>query len=66
MCQAPVGKVIGLDSDSITVEYNGKDRVLKKSKFLDAKIGEYVLFSLDIAIDKVDKEEAEMILKGMK
>lgn len=65
MCQAPVGKVVSMNKGRITIEYNGKRRVLL-SKFLDVKKGEYVLFSLDIAIDKVDKEEAEMILTGMK
>ncbi len=65
MCQAPVGKVISVDKDTITIEYNGKTRVLK-SKLVHAKVGEYVQFSLDIAIDKMDEEEAKMILEGMK
>ena len=56
---------MSMNKGRITIEYNGKRRVLL-SKFLDVKKGEYVLFSLDIAIDKVDKEEAEMILTGMK
>jgi hydrogenase maturation factor len=66
MCQAPVGKVIDIDNskDRITVEYNGKKRELR-SKLVDVKKGEYVLFSLDIAIEKIDKEEAMMILGGM-
>lgn len=65
MCQAPVGKVVSLDKEGITVEYKGKTRKLR-SKLLDVKKGDYVLFSLDIAIDKVDAEEAEAILGDMK
>lgn len=66
MCQAAVGRVISLSKDGMTVEYNGKRRALKSSRLLKVKPGDYVQFSLDIAIDKIDKEEAEMILKGMK
>jgi hydrogenase maturation factor len=60
MCQGLVGKVTNMDKDGIIVEYKGKARKLR-SKLTDVKIGDYVMFSLDIAIDKVDKEEAEMI-----
>jgi len=61
MCQAPVGKVVKVDKKSIVVEYNGKKRELN-SKLVNVKEGDYVLFSLNIAIEKVDKEEATMIL----
>jgi len=64
MCQAPVGKVISVGEGKITVEYNGKKRELR-SKIPDIKVGEYVQFSLDIAIDKIDEEEALMILGEM-
>jgi hydrogenase maturation factor len=63
MCQTPVGKVVGVGEKSITVECNGKLRELK-SKLVDVKKGDYVEFSLDIAIDKIDEEEAKMILGG--
>ena len=65
MCQAPVGKVISFDKTSITIDYSGNTRTLK-SKHLDVKKGDYVLFSLDIAIDKVDEEEAMAIMGNMK
>jgi hydrogenase maturation factor len=61
MCQAPIGKVVDAKGGEITVDYKGKRRKLR-SRLLDVKKGDYVLFSLDIAIDKVDKEEAEMVL----
>ncbi|MGA3020945.1 MAG: HypC/HybG/HupF family hydrogenase formation chaperone [Candidatus Micrarchaeales archaeon] len=63
MCQGLVGKVVKMDKDSIIVECRGETRKLR-SKLSDVKIGDYVMFSLDIAIDKVDKEEAEMISGG--
>lgn len=64
MCQAPVGKVISIEEKRILIEYNGKKRVLN-SKLPDIKKGDYVTFSLDMAIDKIDKEEAEIILGTM-
>jgi len=66
MCQAPVGRVININEGSITIEYNGRTRELRSKLLKEVKNGDYVLFSLDIAIDKVDREEAEIILKGMK
>lgn len=64
MCQAPVGKVVKVSAGSLTVEYNGKTRELR-SRLADIAPGDYVLFSVDIAIDRIDKEEAEAILQGM-
>jgi hydrogenase maturation factor len=65
MCQAPVGKVVSAEGGKLIVEYNGKRRELR-SRLPDVKAGDYVQFSLDIAVDKVDKEEAEIITGKMK
>jgi hydrogenase maturation factor len=65
MCQAPVGKVVKVGENSITVEYKGKRRKLR-SRLPDVKEGEYVTFSLDIAIDRIDEDEALIIIGGMK
>lgn len=65
MCQAPVGKVVSVDDGTITVDYRGKRRVLN-SKLVKASVGEYVLFSVDIAIEKIDEEEAMVIMGQMK
>lgn len=64
MCQAAVGKVVKVDGKSITIEFNGKTRVLDSS-LVKAKVGDYVQFSMNIAIDKMDEEEAKMILGSM-
>lgn len=61
MCQAPVGKVISVDGTHVTVECKGKTKILN-SKLLKLRVGDYVQFSLDIAIDKIDEEDAKMIL----
>ena len=61
MCQTPVGKVVGMGKNTLTVEHKGKLRELR-SKLAGIKEGDYVEFSLDIAIDKMDPEEAEMLL----
>ena len=60
MCQAPIGKVIEVSGNTLTVEHKGKMRVLR-SKIPAVQKGDYILFSTDIAIEKVDPEEAQMI-----
>jgi hydrogenase maturation factor len=61
MCQAAVGKVVDAHDDKIVVVHNGKKRELN-SKLVKVKKGDYVTFSLNIAIEKIDEEEAKMIL----
>lgn len=65
MCQAPVGRVTGVGNKELTIEYNGKSRKLR-SILPGIKAGDYVSFSLDIAIDRVDEEEARAILGKMR
>jgi hydrogenase maturation factor len=65
MCQAAVGKVVKVGKKSMTVDYKGKLRELR-SKLVDVKEGDYVQFTLDIVIDKVDPEEAKLIMGEMK
>jgi hydrogenase assembly chaperone HypC/HupF len=64
MCQAAVGKVVKVDGKAITIEFNGKTRVLDSS-LVEAEVGDYVQFSMGLAIDKIDEEEAKMILGSM-
>ena len=65
MCQAPVGKVTKIGKGTLVVEYNGKNRELR-SVLPEINVGDYVSFSLDIAIDKIDREEAEAVLGDMR
>jgi hydrogenase maturation factor len=59
MCQASIGKVISAESGKLTVECKGKTLELR-SKLPGVEAGDYVMFSLDIAIDKIDKEELSL------
>ena len=61
MCQAPVGKVIKVGKGTVTVSYKKGTKELD-SKLVELKKGDYVMFSLDIAIEKIDEEEAKMML----
>lgn len=61
MCQAPVGKIVKIDKNKITVECKGELKDLD-SKLVDVKEGDYVLFSTNIAIEKLDKEEAKTMV----
>jgi hydrogenase maturation factor len=65
MCQAPVGKVTKVGERVLVVEYNGRSRELR-SMLPGIKVGDYVSFSLDIAIDRIDREEAEAVLGAMR
>lgn len=65
MCQAPLGRVVKVNGENIVVKYKGKYRELN-SKLVKVKEGDYVTFSLNIAIEKIDPEEAKMILGSMK
>ncbi len=64
MCQAPIGKVTSIGSKMITVEYRGKQIDLR-SKLADISVGDYVMFSVDVAVDKVSEDEATMALGGL-
>ena len=63
MCQAPIGKVVEASGASVSVEYKGR-KIKLNSRLADLKEGDYVLFSGDIAIDRIDREEAEAVLGG--
>ncbi|VVB77378.1 HupF/HypC family protein [uncultured archaeon] len=60
MCQASIAKILKVGKDKLIVEQGGK-RLELKSRLQDVAKGDYVLFSSGIAVDKIDKEEAEMI-----
>jgi hydrogenase maturation factor len=54
-----------MDGDRITVECKGK-RAGLKSFVTGLAIGDYVIFSSNIAVDKIEKEEALLILGDRK
>ena len=63
MCQALVGKVVKVNGSAgtVSVEHSGKTEVLN-AKLVEVAEGDYVTFSKGMAIEKIDKEEADMIL----
>ncbi len=65
MCQAPIGKVVNADGRKITVESNGK-MVLLRSLIPDISVGDYVFFSSDMVVEKVENEEALLMMDDRK
>ena len=59
MCQIAVGKVLSVGNGRVLVRYKDGVRELN-SKLVDLEEGDYALFSSDIALEKVDEEEAEL------
>jgi hydrogenase maturation factor len=65
MCQASVGKVVKVGKNEVTVESRGREVALG-SRIPDVKEGDYVLVSGKIAVDKIDEEEARILLGNVK
>lgn len=61
MCQAPLGEVVAAGDGSVTVKYKGKLLILRAG-LVEAGKGDYVLFAGDMALERVEKEDAEMLL----
>ncbi len=61
MCQVLVGRVTEVRGTSITVEREGRLEELN-AKLVTVGDGDYVTFSKGMAIEKIDKEEADMLL----
>ena len=66
MCQAMVGRVVKVNktAGTVSVKYGGKTEVLN-AKLVDAQEGDYITFLKGMAIEKIDKEEADMILGNL-
>lgn len=64
MCLAIPGKIIEVNGDTATVDYVMEKRKVKLAK--NFKVGDYVLVSAGIAIQKVPEREAKEALKIIK
>jgi len=64
MCQATIGKVISVEGGMARVSYRKEVLELDAKLLPNLQEGEYVLFSSGIAIDRIDREEAEMLGAG--
>ncbi|OGI15316.1 hypothetical protein A3K63_05325 [Candidatus Micrarchaeota archaeon RBG_16_49_10] len=61
MCQASLGRVVEVDGKESVVDVKGKRKKVN-IELVDVKKGDYVLCSLDLAIEKVEACEAERMI----
>ena len=65
MCLTIPAKVISLEKNKATVDFVGKKQKVD-TQLVKVKVGDYVMVSNGFAIKKVNKKEAEEILKVLK
>ncbi|WP_456328002.1 HypC/HybG/HupF family hydrogenase formation chaperone [Archaeoglobus sp.] len=58
MCIAIPGKIVEIDFPFAIVDFKGTKRKIRIDLIDDAKVGDWVLVHVGIAIQKVDEEEA--------
>lgn len=63
MCLATPSKITKIEGDWAVVESRGHTHWANLSLLKNAKEGDYVLVHADLALNKVEKREAEKILK---
>ncbi len=63
MCLAIPGKVVEIGENKFVIDYGSEKRVVQMSVIEDLKIGDYVIVSNKIIINKVPNEEAEKYLE---
>ncbi|MCE5176651.1 MAG: HypC/HybG/HupF family hydrogenase formation chaperone [Caldisericales bacterium] len=63
MCLAVPARIYEKKGLDATVEFGGVKRQVRLDLLPDAEVGEFVLLHAGFAIEKVNKEEAESILK---
>lgn len=62
MCLSLPGKIIAIHGDKATVDYNGEQRVAGTSFLPDVKVGEYVIVSAKMVLQRVSEEDARKTL----
>ena len=62
MCLTIPGKIVSIEGNKALISQAGNMKQVNVS-LINAKVGEYVLVSADMAIQKLSKEEAEESLK---
>ena len=63
MCLAVPAKVLEIKGDKGVVDFGGIRREVNLSLIDDVKVGDYVLIHVGFAIQKLERKEAEEILK---
>ncbi len=66
MCLATPSKIIKIEKDWAIVQSGDHTHKANLSLIKNAKIGDYILVHADLALNKIEKEEAKKILKMIK
>ncbi len=66
MCWGIPGKIIKVSGDTAIVDFGGVRREVDISLVPDVKEGDYVIVHAGFAISKLDKEEAEEMIRLLK
>lgn len=64
MCITVVGKILNLDENVALVKLKKSTRKVR-TDLVDVKKGDYIYVSGNLAIEKIEKKEAEQILNSM-
>ncbi len=63
MCLAIPSKIIKIDGDWATVQSGNHNHKANLGLVKDVKVGDYIIVHADLALNKIQKQEAEKILK---
>ncbi|NJE07089.1 HypC/HybG/HupF family hydrogenase formation chaperone [Thermococcus sp. M39] len=64
MCLAVPAKVLEINGNVAIVDFGGVKREARLDLLSDVKVGDYVIVHTGFAIEKLDKQTAEEILKA--
>lgn len=65
MCLTIPGKVIAIESDKFTIDYGSETRTVEFAA-VPIEVGDYVVVSNKVIINKIDAEKAESFLELLK
>lgn len=63
MCLSIPGKVVEIDGDNATIDYQGEHRSASIRLKKDVKVGDYVIVNAKFVMQKVPEEEALKIIE---
>ncbi len=66
MCLATPSKVIKIEGDWATVQSEKHIHKANLGLVKDVKVGDYIIIHADLALNKIQKQDAEKILKMIK
>ena len=63
MCLSVPGKIIKIEGDTATVDYQGEKREASLKLRKDVRVGDYVIVSAKFVMEKIPEEEAKKALE---